>query len=212
MKSITILLIVFVCVMITLVYEHAVRLTCQQTLGPWIIQMRQPFLRNILQLIEPYLKKDGRILDLFPGLGSTSHALKTLGYYNVVSLDTTDSIHSFDGLNIPFPDKSFRVVLALCCLHEVFYTDELLAEMARVGQIVIVVEHVIQSPFQCYSIPFSESVTSWHFTNHPHNNLADHVWKSKFEAAGLTLLREWELDGVVFHHKMYILGSGSDEV
>lgn len=205
MKSTTILLLVFVCVMITLVYEQAVRLACKRTLGPWIIQMRQPFLRNILQLMEPYVTKEDRILDLFPGLGSTSYALNRLGYSNIVSLDTTDQ---FNGLRIPFPDKAFGVVLAICCLHEAFYIDELLAEMARVGQIVIVVEHVIRSPFQCYSIPFFESVTSWHFTDHPHNNLADHAWKTKFEAAGLTLKHDWDLDGVLFHHRMYILGSG----
>jgi SAM-dependent methyltransferase len=220
MKSIHILLLVFVCIMITLIFEHAVRLACQQTMGHWIVQMRQPFLLNILQLIEPYIPKDAPILDLFAGLGSTSHALSYLGYSRIVSLDAIDNgifvspsgthtVRTFNGMHLPFPDKAFKAVLSVCSLHEAFYVDELIAEMARVSDIVIVVEHVIRSPLQCYSIPFFESLTSWHFVGHPHNNLPDHAWKSKFEAAGLSLIHDWDLDGVVFHHRMYILGSGS---
>lgn len=107
----------------------------------WFVGRRGLFARRIAGLHVP---KDARVLDLGTSTGTNLRMLRDVGMTNVVGLDLSDEairfcdekglgkVHKGDITAIPFPDRSFDMVLATDIIEHVDDDARALAEVARV--------------------------------------------------------------------------------
>ncbi len=85
----------------------------------WVVKLHEKKVKYLLDLIKPMLGESKKILDLGCGSGEVSKALLGSGYL-VTSVDVVDKVKVegvkvlvYDGVNIPFKDKDFDVVLLI---------------------------------------------------------------------------------------------------
>lgn len=118
--------------------------------GDWFLQVQEA---ATLEMLAPY--PEATILDVGGGHGQATAALVRCGYHLTV-LGSDDScanrIRRFvdagqvefrvgDILNLPFPDRSFDVVLSYRLLPHVSRWQPYLAEMARVARQAVVLDY-----------------------------------------------------------------------
>ena len=104
----------------------------------------------LANLIRPLLPNSGRVLDVGCGDGRVaSRWTETLAVEGIDVLARDDAlipIHAFDGLHMPFDDKSFDAVTLVDVLH---HTDDplvLLKEAARVTRAIVVIkDHIAET-------------------------------------------------------------------
>lgn len=161
-----------------------------------VVRLHQKKVKYLLGLIKPMLGESKKILDLGCGSGEISKALIEFGY-TVSSIDVVDKakvdgvkVLVYDGVNIPFKDKEFDVVLLITVLHHVKDFDKLLVEASRVANKVILVEDVYENWWDKVNIWFWDSVLNLEFFGHPHQNRDDLGWKKVFVDLGFDLLAE----------------------
>jgi SAM-dependent methyltransferase len=106
-----------------------------------------------LRRIAAYLPPGGRILELGAGTGGQARALTALGY-RVTAVDLPDSSYrahrvfdviDFDGMRLPFRNRSFDVVFSSNVLEHVRHPGEIYPEIKRVLVPAGVCVHVIPS-------------------------------------------------------------------
>ena len=88
------------------------------------------------------------VLDVGCGDGTIDHLLKQQrpdvsieGIDPLVRPNTYVPVRSFDGESIPYPDRSFDVVMFVDVLHHILDPRILLREAARVGKTVLIKDH-----------------------------------------------------------------------
>ena len=162
----------------------------------WVVKLHEKKVKYLLDLIKPMLGESKKILDLGCGSGEVSKALLDSGYL-VTSVDVVDKVKVegvkvlvYDGVNIPFRDKEFDVVLLITVLHHVKDHDKLLIEASRAAKKVIVVEDVYENWWDKVNIWFWDSVLNLEFFGHPHQNRDDQDWKKVFVDLKFDLLAE----------------------
>src|SRR3989338_9982570 len=101
-----------------------------------------------LKQIEICLKRKDAIMDIGTGNGSVCYLLQKLGY-SVQSLDIIDiSLYPdikpqiYDGRKILYKNNKFDVALLLTVLHHIQKPEQVLLEVARVAEKVIIIEEV----------------------------------------------------------------------
>ncbi len=101
------------------------------------------------------LPTGGRVLDVGAGDGLLAQRLAQLrpdltlqGVDVLVRPHTAIPVEPFDGRNLPFPDRYFAAVLCIDVLHHASDMAGLLAEMARVGQCVVIKDHLCHHPWE----------------------------------------------------------------
>lgn len=182
--------------------------------------MHQKKVKYLLELITPLLGESKKILDLGCGSGEVSKALLGSGYL-VTSVDVVDKVKVegvkvlvYDGVNIPFKDKDFDVVLLITVLHHVKDYDKLLIEAGRVANKVVLVEDVYENWWDKLNIWFWDSVLNLEFFGHPHQNRDDLGWKKVFADLKFDLLaeRSGKIRELVyeFKQKAYLIQRRSD--
>ena len=95
-------------------------------------------LNHKLKRILPLLYPKDTILDVGSGDGCLTQAIGQMGY-KIKAIDVVDKNSCyrpliFDGKKIPYPDKSFDVVICVYVLHHVPNYRGLLSEMKRVSK------------------------------------------------------------------------------
>ena len=95
--------------------------------------------------------RDARIVELFCGRGNGLRVLESLGFTAVEGVDVmvrpsvSINVRKFDGLNLPFPDKSIDVAMFVDVLHHVNRPLGLLRDAGRVArQKIIIKDHLRQ--------------------------------------------------------------------
>ncbi|OGD83845.1 hypothetical protein A2572_02655 [Candidatus Collierbacteria bacterium RIFOXYD1_FULL_40_9] len=186
----------------------------------WVVRLHQKKVKYLIELIEPLLGESKKVLDLGCGSGEVSKALMESGYL-VTSVDVVDKVKVdgvkvlvYDGVNIPFKDKQFEMVLLITVLHHVNDFEKLLIEAGRVAKKVIVVEDVYENWWDRLNIWFWDSVLNLEFFGHPHQNRDDAGWKKVFGEIGFELLteRSGKIRELVyeFKQKAYLIQRRSD--
>ncbi len=93
-----------------------------------------------LHAILPFLRQDARILEIGGGTGLQARILSEKGY-NITSIDVEHSnyaeqrlfsVLNYDGINIPFPDGSFDIIISSSTLEHIPNLIPFLEETARV--------------------------------------------------------------------------------
>lgn len=161
-----------------------------------VVSLHQKKAGYLVGLIGPFLKKDGRIMDLGCGSGELTKKISDLGY-QITAVDVVDKVKVsgikvtlYDGEKLPFGDKEFDQVLLITVLHHVPGYLELLKEVARVSREMIIVEDIYENWWDRLNIWFWDSVLNLEFLGHPHNNKSDAEWKKTFEELGFELTEE----------------------
>lgn len=143
--------------------------------------------------IRRYLAHDHRVLDVGPGNCVVWQSLEA-EHFRVTAVDVSDKSlvdglapMLYDGVRLPFADKSFDTAMLLTVLHHCADPDRILAEAARVAASLIVIEEVYSNPVQKYLTWFIDSVFNMEFIGHPHTNRTDAEWEATFRRLGLQL-------------------------
>lgn len=155
-------------------------------LAAWRWDARQKFER-----IRPTLVAGATILDIGSGYGTVTEVLRD-NDFSVIAVDVDDqSVRPelkpliYDGETLPFPSESFSYSLLLTVLHHTSQPEVVLAEAARVGEKVLVIEDVYSNKLQQYLTYFTDSLLNFEFKSHPHSNKSRNGWKQTCKRLGL---------------------------
>lgn len=156
-------------------------------LAAWRWDARQKFGR-----IRPVLTAGATVLDIGSGYGTVTSVLRSQGLF-VTAVDVEDQSITpdfkpvvYDGIGLPFPSDSFEFSLLLTVLHHTPDPELVLAEAARVGKKVLVIEDVYKSRLQKYLTWFTDSLLNFEFKGHPHTNKSRVGWNETCERLGLS--------------------------
>jgi len=95
-------------------------------------------------------------------------------------------VHSFDGENIPYPDRCFDVVMFVDVLHHTTDPRILLREAARVGKTVLVKDHFRDGLFANETLRLMDWVgNARHGVALPYNYWPQSEWIAAFDEVGL---------------------------
>lgn len=140
------------------------------------------------------LDSDKSILDVGSGNGTLGKEIKKRNF-SIVSVDVNDnSFYSdmrpilYDGLLLPFKDKSFDTALLITMLHHTKNPNAVISECIRVASKLIIMEEVYTSLLHKYWTFFVDSVFNLEFMHHPHTNKQDAEWRDIFSQLELELL------------------------
>ena len=127
----------------------------EENAAAWITWARAPghdsywrFHRDLFFEIVP--APDGRTLDVGCGEGRLARDLVALGH-DVVAVDASPAmeLHLANAASLPFPDASFRLVVAFMSLQDVDDLDGAVSEAARVlepgGRLCLAIVHPLNS-------------------------------------------------------------------
>lgn len=127
------------------------------------------------------------MLRLRPDLAAEARGIDVL-----IRPDTVFPIAHFDGQSIPYPDKSFDVLMFIDVLHHTEDPVVLLKEAQRVARLqVIIKDHVNENPIDHATLRFMDWVgNARHGVSLPYNYLSRAEWDSAFSASSLEV-RDW---------------------
>jgi SAM-dependent methyltransferase len=135
----------------------------------------------------PFLDQPKTILDVGSGSCHVSQLLLDKGY-DTTSLDITNfslvegiEPMTYDGFNMPFPDKSFDLALVLFTLHHTLDPERVLGETARVARHIIVMEDIVKNRVHQVATWSMDSLLNLEFSGQAHNNKSDQGWRNLFD-------------------------------
>jgi len=134
-----------------------------------------------------------RILDVGSGHGDYARMLLQDGF-DVSCIDVVDEVRfeelsfaPYNGLDIPFPDKSFQTSLAMFILHHADDQRRVLAEMARVTEgHILVGEDILENPLDRVFAEAHIRSSQWTQGSKGFHTHAD--WLRIFDKLGLELV------------------------
>jgi ubiquinone/menaquinone biosynthesis C-methylase UbiE len=142
---------------------------------------------DILRRVIPLLKNGKKIVDIGCGFCRVAEGLIQKGF-SVTPVDVRDiSIVPeitpvvYDGKTLPFKDKEFDYALIVTVLHHVKDQEELLLEVSRISQRMVIMEDVYEGGWQKVATYIMDSLLNLEFIGHPHTNRTDGEWKQLFQ-------------------------------
>ena len=181
-------------------------------LGPAVFSVWRADARRKLQLIEPWLDREDRLLEIGSGPGSVLAEFRAAGY-QVEGLDVADSSYDetlqaelYDGETMPYEAGAFDTALLLTVLHHTPDPDAILREAARIARRIIIIEDVFESAWQRKYTKVADSITNLEFLGHPHTNRSDPDWRATFKTLELELRHgEGHRLAAIFRQAVYVV-------
>lgn len=157
---------------------------------------------KVVSYFEPYLPKQGRLLDIGAGTGHVARLLQS-PERTVVGCDIMNLLMLplpyvlADGGHLPFLTASFDAALLITVLHHVPKTvhSRFLQEAARVlkpGGRLVVMEDTFHGAIEREVTKFSDSVMNGEFAGHPHANRTLAEWVELMTSAGFRVQQRIE--------------------
>ena len=118
--------------------------------------------KKLVSYLKPYLRKEDQILDIGSGNGYVANQIIQEIGCKITCVDIIDinkvgpAPIIYDGLILPFTDKSFTTSLILFCLHHTNNKRELLQEAIRVTQSKIIIMEDFAENYYDYAL------NTWH--------------------------------------------------
>lgn len=162
--------------------------------------------------IRGYINDKDKVLDLGAGPCWVTSLLRKEGF-DVTPVDIKDNsifdqIHPlvYNGIDLPYNDREFDIVLLLTVLHHAKDPISLLKEVKRVSKKVVIIEDIFTNRLQKTLIKYLDSIINMEFKDHPHNNKNDEDWKTIFEEMGFTIKdTEYHKIGGFITQSVYLL-------
>lgn len=135
------------------------------------------------------------VLDVGAGDGSLASRLmerrrdlRIQGVDVLVRPDTHIPVHAFDGTTLPFPSRSFDVVMLIDVMHHAAQQSALMREVARVARgTVIIKDHFVRGVLARPTLRFMDWVgNARHGVRLPYSYWTPQEWENAFRDAGLT--------------------------
>lgn len=151
-------------------------------------------IRVLTRHMADLLPRDARVLDVGSGDGLLARRVMELRPdvsirgVDVLARPTSHiPVMMFDGVKLPFPDRSFDAVMMVDVLHHASQQDALLAEMARVTRgVVIIKDHLVQGLLAQPTLRFMDWVGNVrHGVALPYAYWSRDRWQQAFDAARL---------------------------
>ena len=144
----------------------------------------------------------GKVLDVgcHDGLFAATLLNRSSAMDSIVGIDpylpktTYIPAQHYDGVNIPFADKEFDVVLATFILHHAKDPARVIREMKRVGKRLVVMEDYVDTFWARWSttLMHEEMALSWGLNMGYERFRSVAEWKEMFEQNGLVIVAERE--------------------
>jgi len=151
-------------------------------------------IRVLTRHIAELLPRDARVLDV--GSGDGLLATRVMALRPDVSIRGVDvlarptshiPVELFDGVRLPFPDRSFDAVMMVDVLHHASEQDRLLRDMARVTRgVVVIKDHLVHGLLAHPTLRFMDWVGNVrHGVALPYAYWSRDRWQQSFDAARL---------------------------
>ncbi len=167
-----------------------------------------------LNPVLPFLNENFKILDAGCGNCLITQSLRQKGFdctpLDVDNLSIIDEVQPvvYDGLSIPFEDKSFDVALLLTVLHHTPDPIPVLEECARVSKKIIITEDIYSNRLQQYLTYAMDTIVNFGHSQMTYQNKSDEEWKTAFEHSGLQLIEESSRSVLLFFRQAtYVLST-----
>jgi SAM-dependent methyltransferase len=140
-------------------------------------------------------------LDVGCGSGEVAQSVQQLrskltfqGIDVLVRPQTQIPVRQFDGLNIPFPDRSFDFIMLVDVLHHADDAATLLAECVRVSrQFILIKDHYCNSKWDDLRLQLMDWVGNRSYgVALPYNYLSTQQWEQLYETRGISPARTLE--------------------
>jgi len=172
--------------------------------------------RRKLGWMAAHLPQDASLIEIGSGPGSLLEVMRKRGYV-IEGLDIRDSSFRpelkprlYDGVNMPFADKSYDIALLPTILHHTPDPDLIIAEAMRIAPCVIIIEDVYDNRVTEWLTKRLDSVLNLEFRGHPHSNRTDQDWRECFKANNY-ILRGHKVHrlGFIFKQAVYVIETGA---
>lgn len=148
------------------------------------------------KLLEQWLSRSEKILDVGSGNCGLVKWLADKGYTirasDIRNLSFFEEIEPeiIENNQLPFPDKEFGTSMIITVLHhiEMEEQEQILREMARVSEKLIVMEDVFYSDSQESATHLMDSIVNLEFAGHPHSNRTEREWEELFDQLNLKII------------------------
>jgi SAM-dependent methyltransferase len=159
-------------------------------------------IRVLAHHVAKLLPPDARVLDVGSGDGLLARRIMDLrpdlrieGVDVLARAMTYIPIKLFDGVHLPFADRTFDAVMMVDVLHHAERQQVLLDEMARVAKAAVVIkDHLVRGVFARPTLRFMDWVgNARHGVSLPYSYWTPFEWDTAWAKAGLRPER-------VFHH------------
>lgn len=128
---------------------------------------------------------DGRIAQ---ALAATRPDLDICGVDVLVRPDAAIPVRQFDGVKLPFGDKTYGATVLVDVLHHCEDPVAILAEASRVAPLVIVKDHIADSALAVWILRFMDDVGNDRFgVALPYNYWSRAQWKEALASLGLVV-------------------------
>jgi ubiquinone/menaquinone biosynthesis C-methylase UbiE len=165
------------------------------------------------KLIGDFLNRSTTVLDIGTGSGSFANYLMQNNFkvtpVDVVNKTTQSQIEPiiYDGLHLPFEDKSFDASMLITVLHHCPDPNLVFAEAVRVSKKkILVLEDVYSSWLMKHLTWFMDSLVNMEFKGHPHSNKSEVQWEDLFQKHNLRVQKKTKTKVLaIFTQVMYHL-------
>jgi SAM-dependent methyltransferase len=160
--------------------------------------------RVLAQHLADAMPTRGRVLDIGAGDGSVAASLMRLrpdlkveGIEVAIRPRSYIPVSRYDGVTLPFDDKSFDFVTLVDVLHHTADPAAVLAEAARVArQAVVVKDHLLEGIFAGPTLRFMDWVGNRNVNVLPGKYLSRDQWQGTFYRSRLTMISMRERLGI----------------
>lgn len=176
---------------------------------------------GFVSLFREFISPRARVLDIGGSWGFYVEPLRCSLECEVTVLDVVEPgfrkapVVTYEGDQIPFPDRSFDVSLLVTVLHHVRFPEKVLAEAKRVSRRwVIVVEDLYHHWAGRLWTILRDSFYTLEFVGHPHQFRKKEEWRECFKALGFRIASEKEvytsLLGIPILNGVFVLNTGHE--
>ncbi len=170
---------------------------------------------TVVNRIKPYISKTDKLLDIGSGTGDVAYLLQKVGY-NVTPLDVAD-FHGprllettiYDGVTMPFADKTFDKALLLMVMHHTPNPEVILKEALRVAKELVVIETSYVGKLDRAWTIISDTIGNLRLEAFWESYKTDKEWRELFGKLGLEVADSHEYQdgkwGLPFLHIGYYL-------
>lgn len=167
---------------------------------------------TVVDRVIPFLNNKKNIVDIGSGTGDVAILLKSLGK-NITSVDV-EGFHwyrslqpiIYDGVTLPFYDKTFDLALLLMVMHHTPNPDRLFSEASRVADEIIVIETSYTTSFHKFFTVLIDSLGNLQIQGFWNSYKTDSEWKDFFDRHGFKVMdshKYWDKH-VTLHISYYL--------